>query len=160
MEKSLHRPNSADYVSMTALNNEFSIETSLMSEAAIQALVASAFYARITSKMDAFCVALDQDAKYDNVNFNWFAGRYLRFVYVDRIVVARRARGRGIASAMYGDLIVEAKKAGSPVLCCEVNVDPPNPASDRFHERFGFKEVGRVFQQDRCKVVRYLVLDI
>jgi predicted GNAT superfamily acetyltransferase len=28
-------------------------------------------------------------------------------------------------------------------LCCEVNVEPPNPGSLRFHERIGFAEVGQ-----------------
>ena len=32
---------------------------------------------------------------------------------------------------------------GHTVLCCEINVDPPNVASDRFHGAFGFEEVGR-----------------
>jgi len=30
-----------------------------------------------------------------------------------------------------------------PVVTCEYDVDPPNPGSERFHTRFGFREVGR-----------------
>jgi predicted GNAT superfamily acetyltransferase len=30
-----------------------------------------------------------------------------------------------------------------PVVACEFDVQPPNPASERFHAKFGFIEVGR-----------------
>jgi predicted GNAT superfamily acetyltransferase len=33
----------------------------------------------------------------------------------------------------------------APLLTCEVNLNPPNPGSIRFHHRIGFHEVG---QQD------------
>jgi predicted GNAT superfamily acetyltransferase len=29
------------------------------------------------------------------------------------------------------------------LLCCEVNLEPPNPGSLRFHHRIGFTEVGQ-----------------
>ena len=45
-----------------------------------------------------------------------------------------------------------------PILCCEVNIDPPNPVSDAFHAFFGFVEVGWAFLPDRGKSVRYLEL--
>lgn len=43
-----------------------------------------------------------------------------------------------------------------PVVCCDVNLDPPNPASDSFHAGFGFAEVGRA-RLASGKQVRYLV---
>jgi predicted GNAT superfamily acetyltransferase len=49
---------------------------------------------------------------------------------------------------------------GHTVLCCEINVDPPNVASDRFHGAFGFEEVGQAFLAERAKTVRYLSLSI
>jgi predicted GNAT superfamily acetyltransferase len=30
------------------------------------------------------------------------------------------------------------------ILCCEVNVEPPNPGSLRFHQRIGFAEVDKI----------------
>jgi uncharacterized protein len=41
-----------------------------------------------------------------------------------------------------------------------VNVQPPNPASDAFHEALGFSGVGRAVIQDGEKQVRYLVKTI
>ena len=39
-------------------------------------------------------------------------------------------------------LLAFARSRGAPVVVCEFDVDPPNPASRAFHERFGFREVG------------------
>ena len=44
---------------------------------------------------------------------------------------------------------------GVPLLCCEVNAEPPNPASDAFHRAMGFAPVGEAFLADRGKTVRY-----
>jgi predicted GNAT superfamily acetyltransferase len=57
-------------------------------------------------------------------------------------------------------LKVAAKAAGHTLLCFEVNIAPPNPISDRFHERFGFSEIGRALLPDRGKTVGYLILRI
>lgn len=42
------------------------------------------------------------------------------------------------------------------MVCCEVNSDPPNPASDAFHARLGFAEVGAAAIHGGAKSVRYL----
>jgi uncharacterized protein len=160
MSTVLRSPSADDDAAMLALNNDFAVETSLLDIASLRQLIGSSFYVRIAGRMDGFCISLDQDAKYQNPNFEWFRGKYRRFVYIDRVVVAAHARGQGIALEMYGDLKLASKNADHGVICCEINVDPPNLASDRFHEAFGFVEVGRAFLADRAKTVRYLALSI
>jgi predicted GNAT superfamily acetyltransferase len=160
MSTILRSPSADDDAAMLALNNESAVETSLLNIVSLQQLVASSFYVRIAGQMDGFCIALDQDAKYQNPNFEWFRRKYRRFVYIDRIVVAARARGQGIAREMYSDLKLASKNADRSLIGCEINIDPPNLASDRFHEAFGFVEVGRAFLADRAKTVRYLALSI
>jgi predicted GNAT superfamily acetyltransferase len=86
----------------------------------------------------------------------WFRDRYRRFVYVDRIVGAAAARGRGLARALYADLFRRAEDTGHDVVVCEVNLDPPNPSSDALHAALGFAEVGRTAIHGGRKVVRYL----
>lgn len=112
-----------------------------------------AFVATRVGDADALLLAFDQDAAYDNPNFNWFKARYPRFVYVDRIVVSAAARGRGLARALYRDLF--ARAAGYERVVCEVNADPPNPASDAFHAALGFEAVGSARLPGTDKTVRY-----
>ena len=101
-------------------------------------------------------LAFDQDARYDSPNFIWFRARYPRFVYVDRIVVAPTARGRGCARRLYDDLFEHAVRAGHDRIVCEVNKTPPNAASDAFHAALDFVEVGTASVHGGSRTVRYL----
>ena len=138
-----------------ALNNAHAEELSWLEAARLSELVARAFHARRIGDIEAFLLAFDQDADYDSPNFLWFRTRYPRFVYVDRIAVAASARGRGHARKLYDDLFATARAAGFGIVVCEVNADPPNPASDAFHAALGFSEVGQAAIHDGKKTVRY-----
>lgn len=138
-----------------ALNNEHAEELSWLEPDRLSELVGRAFYARSIGSMEAFLLAFDQDADYDSPNFLWFRARYPRFVYVDRIAVATAARGRGHARRLYEDLFAAASAKGHDIVLCEVNLDPPNPASDAFHAVLGFSEVGRASIHGGKKSVRY-----
>jgi predicted GNAT superfamily acetyltransferase len=141
---------------LLALNNEHARELSWLEPERLQHLVAQAFMARRIGNLDAFLLAFDQGAQYDSPNFIWFRARYPRFVYVDRIVVASSARGRGYARRLYDDLFKQAIEAGHERVVCEVNTQPPNPASDAFHAALGFVEVGTANVYDGNRTVRYL----
>jgi predicted GNAT superfamily acetyltransferase len=145
-----------------ALNNEHAAELSWLDESRLASLVKQAFHARWIGDdaLEAFLIALDETAQYDSPNYLWFRERYARFVYVDRVAVASAARGRGHARRLYIDLFDRAANAGHAVICCEVNRDPPNPASDAFHAAFGFGEVGGATIHQGAKTVRYLVRQI
>ena len=143
---------------LLALNNAHARELSWLEPALLAHLVREAFLARRIGSVDAFLLALDQDADYDSPNFLWFRERYSRFVYVDRIVVAASARGRGLARLLYQALFDVAARAGHARIGCEVNSDPPNPGSDAFHATLGFSEVGSARIRD--KTVRYLLRNV
>jgi hypothetical protein len=142
---------------LLALNNEHARELSWLSPDRLTHLVGEALFARRVGEVDAFLLAFDRDAEYDSPNFLWFRERYERFVYVDRIVVAPAARGRGLAHLLYRELFGEATRAGYSCVVCEVNSEPPNPASDAFHASLGFAEVGSASIHDGSKTVRYLL---
>jgi predicted GNAT superfamily acetyltransferase len=142
--------------SVLALNNVHAVELSWLDPPRLSHLIAQAFYARCNGKVDAFLLAFDQDADYDSANFMWFRERYTRFVYVDRVAVQETARGRGLAKRLYTDLFARATAASHQVIGCEVNRDPPNPASDAFHAAFGFIEIGSAAIHGGSKTVRYL----
>lgn len=143
-----------------ALNNAHAVELSWLDPGRLGALLARAFYARVVGHAEAFLLAFDEGARYDSPNYLWFRGRYPRFVYVDRLAVAPAARGRGHARRLYADLIGRATAAGHGVVACEVNSDPPNPASDALHAALGFTEVGRAAIHGGTKTVRYLARSI
>jgi predicted GNAT superfamily acetyltransferase len=149
-------PSSAIGQRVLALNNDHALELSWLDSDRLAELVGRAFVARRIGIVDAFLLAFDQDADYDSPNFLWFRSRYRRFVYVDRVVVAGAARGRGHARRLYDDLFAQALAAGHDRIVCEVNREPPNPASDAFHAALGFTEVGSARLADGIKTVRYL----
>lgn len=93
--------------------------------------------------LEGFVIVLAQGADYSSPNYRWFAQRNDEFTYVDRIAIDPRAQGLGLGRTLYDAAAGHGRAAGSPVLCAEVNVDPPNPQSQAFHTRMGFVEVGR-----------------
>jgi predicted GNAT superfamily acetyltransferase len=143
-----------------ALNNEHAAELSWLEPEQLSYLLGQSFYARRIGEVEAFIMTFDQDANYDSPNFLWFRTRYPRFVYVDRVVVAKSARGRGHARRLYDALFEQAKQAGQTIVTCEVNAEPPNPASDAFHAALGFAEVGDAVIHGGEKSVRYFLREI
>ena len=92
----------------------------------------------------AFCITFAPNAPDAGVNHQWFAERYESFVYLDRIAIDSTYQNLGLGALLYQT--VEQRMLDSAehsLLCCEVNLEPPNPGSLRFHTRIGFTEVGR-----------------
>lgn len=150
------RQNATTQMALLALNNAHARETSFLTPDNWQALIDGAFVASCAGGSAALLIAFDQAARYDNPNFNWFRERLPRFVYVDRIVVADTHRGGGLARLLYRDLFHRARSAGQDRIACEVNLAPPNPASDAFHTKMEFAEIGRATLVHSGKTVRYL----
>ncbi|WP_119417791.1 GNAT family N-acetyltransferase [Desertibaculum subflavum] len=137
------------------LNNRHAAELSHQTPDQFRRLIGLACYARWSVGRSGFLIALDERAPYANPNFAWFKQRYPAFVYIDRVVVEAPHRGRGVARALYEDLFAETRRSGRSRIVCEVNAEPPNPASDAFHARLGFSVVGTAHLVDRQKTVRY-----
>jgi uncharacterized protein len=141
-----------------ALNRECESQLWPLTEDELRRLIEIAYLAKVTDDGQAMLIAFDDGAPYDNPNHRWFRARYPRFVYVDRVAVSERARGRGLARKLYEELMTKARADGHTVLCAEIYSDPPNPQSDAFHEAMGFTEVGRAQLPERSgKTVRYIV---
>ena len=141
---------------LLALNNANAVELSWLDGDRLQQMIGQAFLARRLGEADAFLLAFDQEADYGSPNFLWFRARFERFVYVDRIVVALPARGRGLARRLYADLFEHAVRAGQNRIVCEVNTTPPNPASLSLHEQLRFLQVGVGSSDGGCRTVCYM----
>ena len=98
-----------------------------------------------------FLLALRQGANYGSPNYQWFSKNYESFGYVDRVVVGSLYRSGGVGRMLYDDL--RSVCADVPVLCCEVNLRPPNAGSLAFHHVLGFREVGQQTTEDGAKRV-------
>jgi uncharacterized protein len=145
-----------DFERIFELNAAVVRETSAMDLARLQHLHALAFHHRVAvvdGEVAGFLLAMRNGAAYANDNFDWFAARYPRFAYVDRIVVDAAAAGTGLGRRLYDDLFDHARRLDIGVVACEYNLEPPNPASKAFHDRFGFREVGRQHVADGTKLV-------
>lgn len=136
----------ADFDRIMALNAESVHFLSPLTQARLAHLHAQAAYHRVVAPdggdVQVFLLALPETATYDSPNFRWFATRYPRFLYIDRVVVSAAHRGQGLGRQLYDDLIAFARITGAPRVACEFDVDPPNPASERFHVGYGFVDVG------------------
>lgn len=143
-----------------ALNNAHQVETSLLDRESYNRLVdAAGFAVAVGRTPDAFLIAFNDASVHDNDNLAWFRHRHERFYYVDRVIVAPAARGRGLARVLYGALMDRARAEGRFLIGCEINVEPPNPGSDALHAGLGFAEIGRRELQHR-KIIRYMRLSL
>ena len=143
-----------------ALNQANGRELSFMEAAHFEALLSRARFARVLDPEAAFLLAFDQPPTTDSPNFAWVRQHYPEALYIDRIAVAPHARRQGVARRLYEDLFQEAAAQGFPQIACEINADPPNPASDAFHAALGFKPVGEARLEGRGKTVRYYLVRI
>jgi hypothetical protein len=147
---------SADFPAICALNLAEVQHTSAMDVGRLTDLDALSCHHRVVcldGVVVAFLLAICSGAQYKNENFEWFAKRYPRFMYVDRIVVSTAARGQRLGSILYKDLFHQAKLGGFPVITCEYNLSPPNEASKLFHDKFGFEEQGSQWVANGAKRV-------
>jgi len=102
-----------------------------------------------------FLLVLPHGRDYQSPNYRWFSERYSRFAYVDRIVVDAPRRGLGVGCQLYSKLMAEAD-GSVPGVACEVNLEPPNPGSLRFHGAFGFEAVGEQENEGGDKLVQLM----
>ncbi|MDJ0654824.1 MAG: GNAT family N-acetyltransferase [Xanthomonadales bacterium] len=126
-------------------NNEALPDVNALSADDLKDLIEMACYFRVADndgEPAGFLLAMNAEADYQSPNYQWFKQRYPEFVYIDRVVVARRFRGVGVGRVFYADIQSYAE-ALVPCLTCEVNLEPPNDVSLLFHGTNGFVEVGQ-----------------
>lgn len=152
----------AELPALLRLNNRFAEAVNALAAPDFAALVEGALLAIAAWDMAeparprGFLIALGPEGPERGPNHGWMRAHHPGAAYVDRVVVDSTAQGQGLGRALYAALAARALEAGLPLLGCEVNLQPPNPASLRFHERLGFQAVGEATDPRNGKHVRYL----
>ncbi|MFZ9348522.1 MAG: GNAT family N-acetyltransferase [Arenimonas sp.] len=134
-----------DMSAILALNDAAVQYTSAMDALRLQELQALAGLNWVITVDDAvagFLLAMREGAGYANANYDFFAARYPVFLYVDRIVIAPEHAGLKLGTQVYKAVFARARTQGVPTVTCEYNIEPPNEISRRFHDKFGFREIG------------------
>lgn len=134
----------ADHAAILALNNTAVPHVNALTREEFAWLESHANFFRLAEDADGllgFAIVLPSGLDYWSNNYKWFAARFERFLYLDRVVVAERARRRGVGRSLYEALFAFGSGAW-PRLTLEVNLRPPNPESERFHESLGFTTLG------------------
>ncbi len=133
----------ADHAWVIALGNAHATQTGPLDQDHLAHLVEASFVSWVIRPDLGFMITFAPDAAYESPNFRWFVAREKHFIYVDRIVIADHAKGQGLARKLYEALFATAASQGYSAIVCEINANPPNPASDQFHAALGFTPVGR-----------------
>jgi uncharacterized protein len=103
----------------------------------------------VDGRFAGFVITFAPGTPYDSANYRWFTERHRAdggFYYLDRIVLHEDFRRRGYGGRVYDELESVAAPYGR--LALEVNLLPRNDASLAFHERRGYKEVGRLGDEE------------
>lgn len=117
----------------------------------VDATLASAPYvtvAELGGQVVGYLIGYTAGDVCEGEEFAWFQAHVSRFLYIDQVAVAPAARRAHVGARLYAHAAAHALAHDLSALVCEVNLDPPNPASLRFHERLGFQEIGVISVQD------------
>jgi len=146
----------ADFGDILRLNSEWVHFTSHLDATALAKLHAQSPYHRVVesgNRVVAFLLAMREGSDYASPNYRWFDDRGGSFLHVDRVIVGSPNQGKGLAQMLYDDLLDFAREAEVGRVVCELDIDPPNEASRRFHDGYGFSEVGTQWVGDGAKRV-------
>jgi len=110
--------------------------------------------------VEAFVLTIREGKDYDSLNYLWFLSNFKKFLYIDRVVVSERMQGKCLGKMLYRSVFEHAKEIGVPSVTAEIDINPPNPQSLKFHEGFGFKEVGRQAVANGKKLVSLQAVEI
>jgi|SRR6056297_428566 len=114
----------------------------------------------VDGKVEAFILTIREDKAYEGINYMWFSDHYDQFLYIDRVVVSVDMHGKGLGKMLYNFVFDYAKEIAIPYVTAEIYISPPNTISLKFHEKFGFKEVGTQPVAEGKKVVSLQVAEV
>ena len=124
------------------LNREVAHLTSPLDREALEELVFDSNLALVAGEGDAVLLAYTDGTVRPNPNVTWLREHLASFLYIDRVIVGPTLREQGTGRKLYNAAEDWARDHGLTHLAAEVYLDPPNPASHRFHTALGFHALG------------------
>ena len=103
------------------------------------------------SDIVGFILLMREKEDYDSLNYDFYNSQGVPFLYVDRIAISKNHRRKGLGRLIYQKTFEIAKEL-DVMTCCEVNTQPRNDPSLKFHKSFGFEEVGTKDYDDHSVV--------
>ena len=97
------------------------------------------FYLEKKSELVGFIVCFRENSIYKSQNYIHFNKKYRRFLYIDRVGIKKKHDNKGIGTYLYEHIFNISDENELPI-CAEVNIEPKNEISLRFHQKMGFKE--------------------
>lgn len=152
-----------DYDRILELNHESVHFLSPLTDDKLESIISQSEMVNVIEvdgRVEAFVLTLKEGKEYDSVNYLWFSNYYDRFLYIDRVVVSLGMQGKGLGNILYKSVFSHAKLIGVPYVAVEIDINPPNPGSLKFHEKFGFAEVGKQTVAQGKKVVSLQVVKL
>jgi predicted GNAT superfamily acetyltransferase len=99
--------------------------------------------------LQGYLLAFTHEDRYDAEEFLALRQRlHCPFLYIDQVAIHPNFRRAGGGGCLYEAARGLALALGLEKLCCEVNLNPPNPRSLAFHEHAGFSQLGVLAVKD------------
>ena len=109
------------------------------------------FYIEKKSELVGFIVCFRENSIYKSQNYIHFNKKYERFLYIDRVGIRKKHDNKGIGTHLY-EHIFNINDENELPICAEVNIEPKNEISLRFHQKMGFKETSERTINNNYKV--------
>ena len=162
-EMTIRKLEMKDYDRVLELNDESVHFLSPLTNDKLESIISQSEMVNVIEadgRVEAFVLTLKEGKEYDSVNYLWFSNHYDHFLYIDRVVVSLQMQGKGLGNILYESVFNHAKLIGVPYVAAEIDINPPNPGSLKFHEKFGFREVGKQTVAGGKKVVSLQVVKL
>ncbi len=143
-----------DHAALLALNADSVLELSPLDEERLRYILALAHRSLLVERDGetlAFAIAIAPGTGYDSANYARLGELFERFLYLDRIAVARSARRQGLGAMLYDALEEDARAFGRMVL--DVNVVPANEPSLAFHAARGYQPLEQLEHAEKTVVL-------
>lgn len=162
-EMTIRKLEMKDYDRVLELNDESVHFLSPLTNDKLESIISQSEMVNVIEadgRVEAFVLTLKEGKEYDSVNYLWFSNHYDHFLYIDRVVVSLQMQGKGLGNILYESVFSHAKLIGVPYVAAEIDINPPNPGSLKFHEKFGFVKVGKQTVAQGKKVVSLQVVEL